>query len=125
MNCIMLISTYHVKGRSGARRTAGCAAVAPCIFAPRGTRKPSFRTPRPSASVHAIAGSTAKASAKGGDNEAIDFSSMARVELGDRNGLGATLRAQRHGRDHGPLASQLGRCGGLSAISAHWTERAD
>ena len=59
-----------------------------------------------------IAGSTAKASAKGGDNEAIDFSSMARVEPGDGNGLGATLRAQRHGRDHGPLASQLGRCGG-------------
>src|SRR6476646_2144829 len=113
MNRIMLISTYHVKGRSvrspngGARRLLRPASSRSAELA-----SPNFRTPRPSASVHAIAGSTAKASAKGGDNEAIDFSSMARVEPGDRNGLGATLRAQRHGRDHGPLASQLGRCGG-------------
>src|SRR3954471_9326029 len=86
----------------------GAPLLRPASSLPAELARPNFRAPRSSASVNANRRSTAKASAKGGDNEATDFSSMARVEPGGGNGLGATLRAQRHGRDHGPLASQLG-----------------
>src|SRR5882672_7327592 len=43
----------------------------------------------------------------GGSDEKIDDGSMAGVEPDGGNGIGTTLRAQRSGRDHGTLASQL------------------
>src|SRR5258708_11057424 len=44
---------------------------------------------------------------QGGDYANIDDSSIARVDPDGRDGLGAAVRAQRSGRDHGTLAPQF------------------
>src|SRR5262245_20545745 len=61
--------------------------------------------------------------AAGGDCESTHSGAMARNELGNSIGLGATVAAQRSGRDNGALAPQLRRCGcqqeNLSGLRRH------